>query len=314
MHPDISRIPSKLFYEGRLIDGPEMAAKTQQPWHASSLLGPYRFFNVAQGHHEAAHAGHSLINRAECDAALALYDLILRDFRQVDLNYRVGVISMYKAQITAMKNAFMARYGAERASTVDFNTVDGFQGQEKDVIILSCVRAGPAVQSIGFLSDVRRLNVSITRARSSLFILGHAATLQRSDDTWKYIVEDARSRSALIDVRGFLLANTRVANHQAGWAKYLHKCYHCTGRSRRHPGAYRSRDCADSIGQETVRCSRLFQLVATSIWSHDAAGACESSPGESCCRSTAHGQPQTWPGRDSTPVCGLGKTSTNERA
>lgn len=49
--------------------------------------------------------------------------------------------------------------------------------------------------------DVRRINVALTRAKSSVFILGHAATLERSDDVWKKIVEDARSRELLVDVR-----------------------------------------------------------------------------------------------------------------
>ncbi|KZV98838.1 hypothetical protein EXIGLDRAFT_763074 [Exidia glandulosa HHB12029] len=208
MHPEISRVPSRLFYEGRLQDGPDMAKKTEKPWHANQVLGPYRFFNVVGGNHESAAAGHSLINHAECNAALSLYELFLRDFRQVDMNYRIGVISMYKAQINLMKRKFEERYGADRASTIDFNTVDGFQGQEKDIIILSCVRAGPGVTSIGFLSDVRRLNVSITRARSSLFILGHAATLHRSDQTWKTIVDDARARSLLVDVERNTFSST----------------------------------------------------------------------------------------------------------
>ncbi|KAH7102537.1 SEN1 N terminal-domain-containing protein [Auriculariales sp. MPI-PUGE-AT-0066] len=200
MHPDISVIPSKLFYGGRLANGDNMATKTKQPWHSSKLLGTYRFFNVHKGVHESAQSGHSLINRAECEAALGIYEVFLREFRNVDMTHRVGIISMYKAQIGALKRAFETRYGQAILGKIDFNTVDGFQGQEKDVIILSCVRAGQGVTSIGFLKDQRRLNVSITRSRSSLFILGHADTLQRSDDTWKTIVEDARTRAVLLNV------------------------------------------------------------------------------------------------------------------
>lgn len=81
-----------------------------------------------------------------------------------------------------------------------FNTVDGFQGQEKDIIILSCVRSGPNLSSIGFLRDFRRMNVALTRAKSSLFVIGNAATLERSDAKWKTIVGDARDRGLLIDV------------------------------------------------------------------------------------------------------------------
>ena len=104
-----------------------------------------------------------------------------------------------------LKRKFQRSFGVDILGKVDFNTVDGFQGQEKDIIILSCVRAGPRVQSIGFLADQRRLNVAITRSRASLFILGHAATLERSDEMWKEIVRDARSTSRLLNVRVIFL-------------------------------------------------------------------------------------------------------------
>lgn len=85
-------------------------------------------------------------------------------------------------------------------ANISFNTVDGFQGQEKDIIILSCVRSGPNLQTIGFLKDFRRMNVALTRAKSSLFVIGNAATLERSDHRWRTIVGDARERGFLIDV------------------------------------------------------------------------------------------------------------------
>lgn len=84
-----------------------------------------------------------------------------------------------------------------------FNTVDGFQGQEKDIIILSCVRSGPNLSHIGFLKDTRRMNVALTRAKSSLFIFGNGSTLERSDERWKIIVQDARDRGFFINVGYF---------------------------------------------------------------------------------------------------------------
>ncbi|KAI0061699.1 hypothetical protein BV25DRAFT_1948064, partial [Artomyces pyxidatus] len=199
MHPDISQLPSRVFYKGRLEDGPDMAAKTTRPWHTSPRFAPYRFFNVARGQ-EASGPSHSLMNKAEVQVAVALYARLKQEFASVDFDSRVGVVSMYRAQIVELRRAFEQRFGAEILSQVDFNTVDGFQGQEKDVIILSCVRAGPGLQSVGFLSDMRRMNVALTRARASLFVLGHCPTLERSDETWKQIISDARTRSYLIDV------------------------------------------------------------------------------------------------------------------
>ncbi|KAJ7935640.1 AAA domain-containing protein [Mycena leptocephala] len=107
---------------------------------------------------------------------------------------------MYRAQIVELRRQFIQAFGSDVLQTVDFNTVDGFQGQEKTIIILSCVRSGPGLESIGFLSDVRRMNVALTRAKSSLFILGNAPTLSRSNETWSSIISDARSRHSLVEV------------------------------------------------------------------------------------------------------------------
>lgn len=198
MHPDISQLPSRVFYKGLLKDGPNMAEKTARPWHESNLFGPYSFFNVVRGQ-ESSGSSHSLMNKAEVQVAVALYGRLLKEFSSVDFEFRVGVVSMYRAQILELRRAFESRFGSGVINQVDFNTVDGFQGQEKDIIILSCVRAGPGLQNVGFLSDVRRMNVALTRARASLFVLGHCPTLERSDSTWKDIISDARARGFLVE-------------------------------------------------------------------------------------------------------------------
>ncbi|KAF8798795.1 hypothetical protein BYT27DRAFT_6878132 [Phlegmacium glaucopus] len=197
MHPDISRLPSRVFYGDRLLDGPDMMTKTKQPWHEHKKFGTYKFFNV-NGNEE--NNGHSIKNQSECQVAAALFSLLRQEYASINFDFRIGVVSMYRAQIVELRRLFEQRFGKELVGKIDFNTVDGFQGQEKDVIILSCVRAGPGLQSVGFLSDTRRMNVALTRAKSSLFILGNAATLERSDATWRQIIEDARSSSSLVDV------------------------------------------------------------------------------------------------------------------
>ncbi|KAH8114513.1 SEN1 N terminal-domain-containing protein [Phellopilus nigrolimitatus] len=199
MHPEISRLPSRIFYEGRLHDGPDMDKKTAQPWHVEPKFGVYKFFSVTQGREEPGRIGHSLINREECKVVAAIYDRLRKQFPSVDFDYRIGIVSMYRAQVQELRRAFQQRFGFEILGKVDFNTVDGFQGQEKDIIILSCVRAGPSLSKIGFLADIRRMNVAITRSKSSLFIVGHGPTLQRSNETWRDIIEDARTRSCLIE-------------------------------------------------------------------------------------------------------------------
>ncbi len=189
MHPDISRFPSKAFYQGALADGPGMDIKTKQPWHSDAALGPFRFFDVKGT--ESKRGLHSLANMKEVEVAIAIYEKLKKVSPKEDFSFRIGVISMYKAQVEALRAAFRGKYGPHLASKIDFNTVDGFQGQEKDIIFLSCVRAGDNA-TVGFLSDTRRLNVAITRARSSLFVIGNSKLLARHH-VWNKMIEMSKA-------------------------------------------------------------------------------------------------------------------------
>ncbi|KAK4508779.1 hypothetical protein PRZ48_002518 [Zasmidium cellare] len=191
MHPDISVFPSRTFYDGLLKDGNGMAALRTQPWHASALLAPYRFYDV-RGQHQSAPKGHSLINIAEIDVAMALFDRLRGDFGNYDFTGKVGIITPYKSQLRELKRRFTDKYGSQIEEIIDFNTTDAFQGRESEVIIFSCVRASPA-GGIGFLQDIRRMNVGLTRAKSSLWVLGNSDSLVRGR-YWKMLVEDAQSR------------------------------------------------------------------------------------------------------------------------
>lgn len=196
MHPEISRLPSRLFYDGRLLDGPSMDEKTFQPWHTSSKFGIYKFFNVVESREEGTR-GKSFKNSFEARVVRALYSRLIKQFKDKK-DTRVGIITPYRGQLEELRRLFEEEFGRDISNKIALNTVDGFQGQEKDVIILSCVRAGPGVTNVGFLADVRRMNVALTRAKSSVFIVGHAPTLERSDKFWAQIIVDARERSCLI--------------------------------------------------------------------------------------------------------------------
>lgn len=150
MHPDISCLPSRVFYDNKLLDGPDMATKTLQPWHGTKQFGTYKFFNVA-GVEESA-GGHSLKNTAECMIATEIFKTLSQHYKSIDFSHRIGIISMYRAQNTALRNIFVSKFGRDVANKIQFGTVDGFQGQEKDIIILSCVRSGTRSSNIGFLS------------------------------------------------------------------------------------------------------------------------------------------------------------------
>jgi len=106
---------------------------------------------------------------------------------------KIGVISPYKAQVNEVKDrlgAYCRQQGGRLQDTFEVNTVDAFQGREKEIIIFNCVRSNdiPSLQSsLGFLLDDRRLNVAITRPQFFLFIVGNAKTLSRSE-TWNSMV------------------------------------------------------------------------------------------------------------------------------
>jgi senataxin len=202
MHPDISKFPSAEFYKSKLHDGDGMVAKTKQPWHDIFPLTPYRFFNIVSKH-QKNELSRSLYNVGEARVALQMVEKLMKIIPGDKFSGTIGIISPYKEQIKTIKDIFIRKYGYSITTEIDFNTVDGFQGQEKDIIIMSCVRASEN-GSVGFLSDIRRMNVALTRARSSLWILGNSNSLLR-DKVWKKLIMDATARNCISNAYpGFL--------------------------------------------------------------------------------------------------------------
>ena len=122
------------------------------------------------------------INKAEAELTLmALEQYFEKIGKTRVLNERldVGVISPYRAQVQYLRSLLKKReYFKPFRHLITVNTVDGFQGQERDIILISLVRSNDEGQ-IGFLRDLRRMNVAITRARMKLIILGDAHTMTR---------------------------------------------------------------------------------------------------------------------------------------
>ncbi|CAH6718616.1 helicase Sen1p [[Candida] jaroonii] len=202
MHPEISLFPSREFYKSRLKNGDNTLASNTRSWHQNQLLSPYRFFNTV-GAHKQNERTKSLFNTSEANIALELVENLISLMPDRDYKGKIGIISPYKEQINVLKRIFRGKLDPYVERLIDFNTVDGFQGQEKDIIIMSCVRANDA-GGVGFLSDVRRMNVALTRAKSTLWVLGNATSLCRNH-TWKDLIEDARSRGLVSDAKsGFL--------------------------------------------------------------------------------------------------------------
>jgi superfamily I DNA and/or RNA helicase len=143
------------------------------------------FFDIVES--EEAHDNKSKCNYEEADFTKILIDFIARKMSlQGTLKYvqgQIGVISPYKAQVKQLYSRIerlCADQGCSIQQTIEVNTVDAFQGSEKDIIIFNCVRSNYENQlekSLGFLLDERRLNVAITRPKYFLMVVGNAKTL-----------------------------------------------------------------------------------------------------------------------------------------
>ena len=122
------------------------------------------------------------INKDEAELTLLTLENYFQKIgkqRVLDERLDVGIISPYRAQVQYLRRLLKKReFFKPYRSLISVNTVDGFQGQERDIILISLVRANDEGQ-IGFLRDLRRMNVAITRARMKLIILGDASTMIR---------------------------------------------------------------------------------------------------------------------------------------
>lgn len=179
MNEAIARFSSEMFYGGRLESAPEVRSRgildfdTPVSWIDSSAVdSKEEFIGDTYGR----------INRAEAALTLDTLKKYIAGIGKERLLYEntdIGVISPYKAQVQLLRRMFgRDAFLRPFRNSITVNTVDGFQGQERDIIIISLVRANED-GSIGFLSDIRRMNVAITRARMKLFILGNAGTLRK---------------------------------------------------------------------------------------------------------------------------------------
>lgn len=179
MNEDIMRFSSDWFYGGSLQAAPEVKYRGILDYDT-----PMVWTNTEGMDCNEEFVGESFgrINKAEARLTLEqLQTYITRIGKQRILEERIdfGVISPYKAQVQYLRQSIRREpFFKPFHHLISINTVDGFQGQERDVIVISLVRANEEGQ-IGFLNDLRRMNVAITRARMKLIILGDASTLTR---------------------------------------------------------------------------------------------------------------------------------------
>ena len=230
MHPAIRAWPSREFYDDKLTDSDSVrqretsllvaprpeASNREAPYLAH--LKPYALFDVADGSQSANARSGSLSNPVEALFAACLHAALARETRAAGgaaPKLSCAIVTPYREQRACVLKAFASLFGGDGAAGragVRVSTVDGFQGQEADVVIFSTVRGprgavtrGPRGAltresrggGIGFLADVRRMNVALTRARRALWIVGNRDVLRNGGEVWSRLVADAERRGCV---------------------------------------------------------------------------------------------------------------------
>ena len=183
MNDQIMQFSSREFYNGMLQTAPEIKYRGILDYD-----NPMSWYNTddlpddIESKEEFVGESFGRINKAEAELTLQHLELYygrIGKQRILDERIDVGIISPYRAQVQLLRRMIKKReFFKPYRHLISVNTVDGFQGQERDVIILSLVRSNDEGQ-IGFLRDLRRMNVAITRARMKLIILGSVDTLTK---------------------------------------------------------------------------------------------------------------------------------------
>ena len=179
MNEEIMRFSSDWFYGGKVQTAPQIKYRGILDYDLPMVWVDTSDLDI---HEEFVGESFGRINKIEAELTLnelKKYFTKIGKTRILEERIDVGIISPYRAQVQYLrrlikKNEFYKPY----RHPISVNTVDGFQGQERDIIVISLVRSNDEGQ-IGFLRDLRRMNVAITRARMKLIILGDAKTMTR---------------------------------------------------------------------------------------------------------------------------------------
>ncbi|KAH9698663.1 UvrD-like helicase ATP-binding domain-containing protein [Citrus sinensis] len=237
MHPSISSFPNSYFYDNKIFDSPNVKEKNyEKRFLPGRMYGPYSFINVLDGREESI--AHSYRNMVEIRDAggFAGVNPPMPKLAQVVASHgiltatlwanvgsrishngsgksattailwdRVSAFwgtgtgsSPYSAQVVAIQEKLGSKFANSAGFAVKVMSIDGFKGGEEDIIIISTVRSNNG-GLIGFLSNPKRVNVALTRARHCLWILGNARTLTRKKSVWEALVHDANARQCFFN-------------------------------------------------------------------------------------------------------------------
>ena len=194
MHPSIAAFPSSQFYQGKL----ENAQGTEALHPPVGFDWPLGADGQQQGLSFVPVDGAESValdrtSKANLDEATAVMSTLRGMLAGGELKAEdIGVVTPYRGQVELVQKLLSSE---EEFAGLEVNSVDGYQGREKEVILFSCVRANEDGR-VGFLADWRRLNVGLTRSRRGLVIFGHLATL-RNDPVWAAWLDHMAGAGAL---------------------------------------------------------------------------------------------------------------------
>ncbi|RMZ92447.1 hypothetical protein DV736_g317, partial [Chaetothyriales sp. CBS 134916] len=203
MAEDIQLLSSALVYGGRLKCGtPQrnilLNTDTLHPPGSSS----------ATTTHEVV-SGSRVTNPAESQLCAQLATTLIRAGVPPS---SIGIVTFYRSQLSLIKHDVRAHAGTSAASELEMHTADKYQGRDKEVVILSCVRSNTTAQVGELLRDWRRVNVALTRARSKMVIIGSASTLGSSEvPVLRGMVDIMRQRAWILNLKPGALNSHRFA-------------------------------------------------------------------------------------------------------
>lgn len=188
MLPQIAEFPNHFFYENLLITD-QSVIKRPNPYH--QYLPPICLINIK--YEDKIDSNHSFFNIGEASHIGFIIKILLENLKNIINQKKIGIITPYKAQQQKIReNLYKIRKDIFNFVTV--STVDGFQGKEMDIIIISAVKS----KNIGFLNDERRINVSITRAKFALVIIGNVNVLAQSI-TWNSLINHLQKKKLIFN-------------------------------------------------------------------------------------------------------------------
>lgn len=197
MHPALSAFPSNTFYDGSLQNGVTAGDRTipnlDFPWPQPDKP---MFFYCSLGQEEISSSGTSYLNRTEA----SMVEKIATKFIRAGIKpEQIGIITPYDGQRAYLLQymQYSGQLHQKIYQEIEVASVDAFQGREKDIIILSCVRANEH-QGIGFLNDPRRLNVALTRAKYGVIVVGNPKVLSKQL-LWNQLLTYYKEQHVLVE-------------------------------------------------------------------------------------------------------------------